>query len=227
MIRCAMRRLLPLTLVFCLALPFAVRPAAAEIQEYTEDFRSWQQRDPAFTTALWDTTAGELRLVGTWRDVPVDILLWSESTDDVRSYYTTATASFPVPLRMGLRLSPQISLGRAVRELVGAQDLATGDREFDGAFRLQAHDHTRARALLQDDRLRRALHVARSQVSGRLIIQDDGARNTRSGWKSSAMLVSRLPERCLRSAKVPAGFNTSWTIASEVNASTGVLLKFP
>ena len=39
-----------------------VRPAAAEIQEYTEDFRSWQQRDPAFTTALWDTTAGELRL---------------------------------------------------------------------------------------------------------------------------------------------------------------------
>ena len=49
-------------LVVLIAALVSVPPAAAEIQEYSEDFRDWLQRDPAFTTALWDTVAGELRL---------------------------------------------------------------------------------------------------------------------------------------------------------------------
>lgn len=54
------RRRLTLVLPMALLAVAAVVPAA--IDEYSQDFRSWQQRDPGFTTALWDTVAGELRL---------------------------------------------------------------------------------------------------------------------------------------------------------------------
>ena len=46
------------------------------------------------------------------------------------------------------------------------------------------------------------------------------AASPRRRWKSSAMLVSFLPLRCLRSGNVPAGLSSSCTTAFEVIAST-------
>ncbi|MFO7607916.1 MAG: FlgD immunoglobulin-like domain containing protein [Candidatus Krumholzibacteriia bacterium] len=60
-----MRRSRPsaaLLVALLVVLALAAGAAAAAIDEYSEDFRTWQHRDSAFTTALWDTAAGQLRL---------------------------------------------------------------------------------------------------------------------------------------------------------------------
>jgi hypothetical protein len=62
----ARARISTLTIAAAACLAAAVLTPAtavrAEITEVTEDFRTYAGRDAAFTTALWDTAAGELRL---------------------------------------------------------------------------------------------------------------------------------------------------------------------
>ncbi|MBE0565151.1 MAG: hypothetical protein IH621_04275, partial [Krumholzibacteria bacterium] len=77
------RRRLTLVLPMALLAIAAVVPAA--IDEYSQDFRSWQQRDPGFTTALWDTVAGELRL-------PPELLRTRGALDTPGQAYAVAAA---------------------------------------------------------------------------------------------------------------------------------------
>ncbi|HPF69602.1 MAG TPA: FlgD immunoglobulin-like domain containing protein [Candidatus Krumholzibacteria bacterium] len=59
--RAAPRSTAPVLVLLLLGLA-PLSAALAEVQEVTETFTSWTRRDPAFTTAAWDTLAGELHL---------------------------------------------------------------------------------------------------------------------------------------------------------------------
>ncbi len=72
-------------LTLTLLLKTAVACTAVTVHEYVEDFRTTQYRDPALTTAWWDTLAGEIKLF------PVEISLQG-SWDSPGSAYNVVIA---------------------------------------------------------------------------------------------------------------------------------------
>src|SRR5690606_4792571 len=97
----------------------------------------------------WFSSGLDLRMYGTRAGMPVSIGIRVVAGRNRRTvHYTYIDVGLPSSLALGLNLMPSAWETNVLAELVGPRDLQVGHPVIDAAYRIQAADADRARALL-------------------------------------------------------------------------------
>jgi len=106
----------------------------------------------------WFSSGLDLRMYGTRAGMPVSIGIRVVAGRNRRTvHYTYIDVGLPSSLALGLNLMPSAWETNVLAELVGPRDLQVGHPVIDAAYRIQAADADRARALLLSPHVAEAL----------------------------------------------------------------------
>jgi len=152
-------------------------------------------RSHARMNQAWQLVAGELHLTfspetftkraylaGTIQGIGVEVKSVTESSGKSSNQYTRYRVSYP-PLGVGLKMRASGGWQRLTR-LLGAQDISTGDAEFDPEVTVKGDDEEAVRRLLTPAR-RMSVHRLMAEHRG-TIVEDSGITWDSSGLETDA-----------------------------------------
>lgn len=169
----------------------------------------------------WRAIAGELglelaerglRLTGNWKDRAVTVEIydrakWKDPMARGTDYRTRAFTSLNVEIPWQLRIRKE-GLGASFEKLVGADDIQTGDGEFDGRCMVESDDAQRTLSLLDGD-TRGALAAALEDDSAILLERSQISTERRRRLSSAAKFREMLDREATVAEAIERSFRAN------------------